>query len=102
MALQPGVGPWPIFQFLNPVHSRQDSLEGGSAHRKAITYTQDNTNTNEYTQTCTPRVGSELTTPVFERGKTVDALDRSATVIGTRCCGFNRLQVQPPQHEARL
>jgi hypothetical protein len=29
-----------------------------------------------------PRVGSEPTTPVFERARTVHALDRAATVIG--------------------
>jgi hypothetical protein len=34
-----------FFQFLNPVHSRQYSLDGGSARRKAATYTQDSTNT---------------------------------------------------------
>jgi hypothetical protein len=45
MALQPYVGHWPLFQFLDPIHSRQDSFDGGSAHRKASTYTQDNTNT---------------------------------------------------------
>jgi hypothetical protein len=28
-----------------------------------------------------PRVGFEPTTPVFERGKTIHALDRTATVI---------------------
>jgi hypothetical protein len=28
-----------------------------------------------------PRVGFEITTPVFERAKTVHALDRLATVI---------------------
>jgi hypothetical protein len=33
-----------FFQFLNPIHSRWDSLDGGSAHRKAVTYTQNNTN----------------------------------------------------------
>jgi hypothetical protein len=30
-----------------------------------------------------PQVGFELTIPVFERVKTVHALDRAATVIGT-------------------
>jgi membrane glycosyltransferase len=29
-----------------------------------------------------PRVGSEPTTPVFERAKAIHALDRAATVIG--------------------
>jgi hypothetical protein len=27
-------------QFLNPIHNRQDSLDGGSARRKAATYTE--------------------------------------------------------------
>jgi hypothetical protein len=36
-------GPWPLFQFLNP-YSRYDFSEGGSARRKAGTYTQNNTN----------------------------------------------------------
>jgi hypothetical protein len=39
------VRPWPLFQFLNPIHNWQDSLEGGSARHKGGTYTQDNTNT---------------------------------------------------------
>jgi hypothetical protein len=30
-----------------------------------------------------PQVGFESTIPVFERAKTVHALDRAATVIGT-------------------
>jgi hypothetical protein len=33
MALQP-FGPWPLFQFVDPIHSRQGSLDGGSARRK--------------------------------------------------------------------
>jgi hypothetical protein len=33
--------PWCLFQFLNPIHSRQDSLDGGLASRKAATYTQN-------------------------------------------------------------
>jgi hypothetical protein len=33
-------------------------------------------------QTSMPRVGIETTIPVFERAKTVYALDRAATVIG--------------------
>jgi hypothetical protein len=44
MAQQP-FGPWPLFQFLNPIHSPLDSLDGESARRKADTYTQNNTNT---------------------------------------------------------
>jgi hypothetical protein len=37
---------------------------------------------NKRTQTSMPRVGFEPTTPVFERAKTVHALERAATVIG--------------------
>jgi hypothetical protein len=43
--------------------------------------TQDNTNT-EYNQTDMPSVGFEPIIPVFERAKTLHALDRAATVIG--------------------
>jgi hypothetical protein len=37
-ALQP-FGPWPLFHFFNPIRSRQNSLDGLSAHRRAATYT---------------------------------------------------------------
>jgi hypothetical protein len=53
-------------------------LGGGSARRKVTAYTQ-----NKRTQTSTPQVGFEPTFSVFERTKTVHALDRAATVIGT-------------------
>jgi hypothetical protein len=45
MDLQPFVWLWPFFQILDPIHRRQDSLDGGSARRKAATYTENNTNT---------------------------------------------------------
>jgi hypothetical protein len=44
MAVQPFIGPWPPFHFLDPVHSQQDSLDGGSDRRNAATCTQNNTN----------------------------------------------------------
>jgi hypothetical protein len=45
--------PWPLFQLLNPIHSRQNSLDGRSARRKAATYTQNNTNRiNAHTHSC--------------------------------------------------
>jgi hypothetical protein len=37
---------------------------------------------NKRTETSIPQVGFEPTIPVFERAKTVHALDRSATVTG--------------------
>jgi hypothetical protein len=48
MALQPHVGPWPLFQFPSPIHSRWDSLDGRSACLKATTYTQDSINTHRH------------------------------------------------------
>jgi hypothetical protein len=45
IALQPFVGPCPLFQFLDLLHSRQVSLDGGTGRRKAATCTQDITNT---------------------------------------------------------
>jgi hypothetical protein len=53
-------------------------LDRGSAYRKAAAYTQNNTNT----QTSMPRVGFGPSFPVFDRAKTVHALNRSATVMG--------------------
>jgi hypothetical protein len=46
------------------------------AHRTAQTQ-------NKRTQTSMPQVGFELMIPVFERAKTVHALDRAASVIGS-------------------
>jgi hypothetical protein len=43
MVLKP-FGPRSVFQVLNPMHSQLDSLDGGSARRKAATYIQNNTN----------------------------------------------------------
>jgi carboxylesterase type B len=40
---------------------------------------------NKRTQTYMTRVGFEPTTTVFEGTKAVHALDRAATVIGSRC-----------------
>jgi hypothetical protein len=45
------------------------------AHRTAQTQ-------NKRTQTSMPQVGLEPTSQVYERAKTVHALDRAATVIG--------------------
>jgi hypothetical protein len=53
-------------------------LDGGSARRKAATYTQ-----NKRTKTSMPLLGFEPTIPAFERTKTVYHLDSAATVIGS-------------------
>jgi hypothetical protein len=77
MALQPFVGPWPLFQFLNLYTVGRTPWPGDQpVSRPLPTQTQ-----KKRTQTFTPRVGFESTTPVFERAKTVHALDRAATGI---------------------
>jgi hypothetical protein len=84
MALKPYVGSWLLFQFLDPIHSRQDSLDGGSAGRKAATYTQNNTNRiNAHNTDIDALSGIPTYDFVFQRAKTVHALDRAATVIGS-------------------
>jgi hypothetical protein len=52
-------------------------LDGGSARRKAATYTQNNTNTDIHALS-----GIQTHYPILERVKTVHALYRAATVIG--------------------
>jgi hypothetical protein len=59
--------------------SRLDSLDGGSAVRKAATYTQNNTKTDK---THTDIYGSRWIRTHDPRAKTVHTLDRAATVIG--------------------
>jgi hypothetical protein len=43
MALEPFVGPWPLFEFPDSIHNRYDLMDRGSARHKASTYTQNNT-----------------------------------------------------------
>jgi hypothetical protein len=93
MALQPFIGPWPLFCFLifytvvGLFGWRISPLQGRYMH------IQDST------QTFLPQVEFEPTISVFERAKTIEALDRVATVIGggsgslsiLRCYGNRRL-----------
>jgi hypothetical protein len=76
MALQPFVGPWPLFRFYNRIQSRLDSLDRGWARRKVATYTQ-----TIRKQTFMPWVGFQSTIPAFERAKIIHALDRAANVV---------------------
>jgi hypothetical protein len=84
MALQPFVGPWPLFQFLD-LFAKSVGLLGRGINPSQGRYlhTGQHKHKNKRTQTSMPQVGSEPTIPVFERAKTVHALDRAATVIGT-------------------
>jgi hypothetical protein len=85
ISIHPPIHPWlyrpfcwtlAAFQFLELLQS-VGLLGRGSARRKAATCTQ-----NKSTHTSMPQVGFEPTIPVFERVKTVHALEGAATVIG--------------------
>jgi hypothetical protein len=83
MAVQLFVEPWPLLQFHNLFYTdgrnpwTSDQLVAGPLPKHRTTHTQKKT----HTQTSMPGIGFETTIPVFERGKTVRALDRAATVI---------------------
>jgi hypothetical protein len=85
MAVKPFVGNWPLLQFLEPIHRREESLGEWSARLKAATYTQNNTSTEKthIMQTSIPWVGLEPTIPAFDREKTIHVLDRATTLIGS-------------------
>jgi hypothetical protein len=60
------------------------SLERGISPLKASAYTQNNTNTEwTYIKIFMPWLGLEPMIPAFERAKTIHALGRAATVVGT-------------------
>jgi hypothetical protein len=82
MALQPFVGPWPLFQFLNLYTVSRNPWTGDQPVARPLPTHRSTQTQNKRTQTSMPRMGYEPTTPVLERTKTVDALDRPATVIG--------------------
>jgi hypothetical protein len=80
MALQPFVGPWPLFSFLIlytigriPWTGDQPVARPLPIHRTQIQ--------NKRTQTSMAQVGFEPPITVIERAKTVHALDRAATLL---------------------
>jgi hypothetical protein len=74
-------GPWPFFSFLIHTVGRLPWTGDQPVTRPLPTYRITQTQ-NKRPQTSMPWVGVEPTIPVFERAKTVHALDRAATVIG--------------------
>jgi hypothetical protein len=66
----------PLFSFL--IYAQSVGLLGRWISPSQGSYLHRTTQT----QTSMPRVGFEPTTPLFERAKTLHALDRAATVIG--------------------
>jgi hypothetical protein len=79
MVLQP-FGPWPLFHFLNPKHSKTPWTGDQPVTRPLPTHRTTQTQ-NKRMQTFMPRMGFEPTITVFELAKTVHALDRAAAVI---------------------
>jgi hypothetical protein len=82
VALQPSVGPWPLFQFLNLFTKSVGFLGWGSVRRKALPALRTELTQNKGTQTSMSQVRFEPTIPVFEQSKTVHTLDHAANVIG--------------------
>jgi hypothetical protein len=76
-------GPWPLFQFLDLCTVRRTPWTGDQPVARPLPTHRIAQTQNKRTQTYKPQVGFEPTIPVVERSKTVLALDRAATVIGT-------------------
>jgi hypothetical protein len=83
MVLQPFVGPWPLFQFLDLFKQSVGLFQWGISQPQGLyLHTGQHKTQNKSTQTSMPGMGLEPTIPVFEQAKTVHALDRATTVIG--------------------
>jgi hypothetical protein len=65
MTLQPFLGPRLLFQFLDFLHSRYDSLDGGSVVTRPLPTHRTQTQ-NKRTETSMSRVGFEPMIPAFE------------------------------------
>jgi hypothetical protein len=79
MALQPFVGPWPFFS-VSWSFTQSVGLLGRGISPSQDRYWTERTR-NKRTQTFMPQMGFEPMIPVFQRTKTVHALDCAATVI---------------------
>jgi hypothetical protein len=81
MALRPFDGPKPIFSLFILYTVGRILWTGDQSVARPLPTHRTTQAQNKRTQTSMPRVGFEPTTPVFERAKTVHALDLAATVI---------------------
>jgi hypothetical protein len=82
MAVQPFVGPWPLFSFLILYAVGRTPWTGDQPVSKPLPVHRTTQTQHKRTQTYMPRVGFKPTTIMFERANTVHALDRAVTVIG--------------------
>jgi hypothetical protein len=74
--------PWSLFQFLNLYAVSRTPWTGDQPVARPLTTHRSTQTQNKRTQTSMSLVKFEPTIPVFERAKTIHALDRAATVIG--------------------
>jgi hypothetical protein len=74
-------GRWSLFQFLNPYTVGRPPWTGDQPVSRPLPTHRTTQTENKRTQTSMTRVGFEPTIPVFQRAKTVHALDRAATAI---------------------
>jgi hypothetical protein len=84
MALQ-SFGPWPLFlfRFVILYTVGRTPWTGDQPIARPLPTNRTTQTQNKRTQTSMPRVGYEPTIPMFERMKTVHALDCAAALIGT-------------------
>jgi hypothetical protein len=67
---------------MNPTDRWWDSLDGGSARRKALIYT------GQHRQLSMPRVGFKTTILVVERVRLIRAVDSADTLVGHSALPF--------------
>jgi hypothetical protein len=81
MTLQPYVGSWQLFSFLIFYTDGRTPWRGDQPVTRPLPASRTAQTQNRRIQTSMPQVGLEPTIPMFERAKTVHALDRAVTVI---------------------
>jgi hypothetical protein len=82
-ALQPFVGPLPLLGLLILYTVDRTHWTGDEPVARPLPLHRTTQTQNKRTQTSMYRVRFEPRIQVFERAKTLDTLDRAATVIGT-------------------
>jgi hypothetical protein len=83
MTLQPFVGPWPVLCFLILYTVGRIPWMGDQLVARPLPIHRTTQIQNKRTQTSIRLVVFEPTIRVFERAKTVHALDRAVTVTGS-------------------
>jgi hypothetical protein len=85
MAVQPFVGPWPLFQFLDLYTVGRTPWTGDQPVSRPLPAYRTVQTPNKRTQISMPQMGFEPTIPVFEGAKTVHALADVSEVLTAVC-----------------